>query len=335
MTSFFLKHSLSYSLKCFSSRSSSLSGRRAIHSTSVVHKKAPKVDIEDLFGDETAFEPDLFAEPENTITQNDSTTNAKGSSTSTDPIVEGSSTTAKRHVSAPSDPFKRSALLNKHINFMKPRLGSSPSKKLPEIRSRTWLTLIQLAKNGEDMTKIVDLIPMLHEGGGALPTLFAEEFVRRCEQLGCQAHALEVFGNYAKYNITLTQNTGRWLIHSVHVLHPLKDLLIAASLFSVYNISLAEDLVSASMFTAACFKHDTPQSRALADHLLPKIKTMVEEKKLTTPVSDVEMKRQLKWVDWSLKKINKFVKKSSGEPLVPLPLLSPPVSQLLPSIPII
>ena len=374
MTSFFLKRSLSYSLKCFSSRSSSLSGRRAIHSTSVgssfssiyelavdlnskiVHKKAPKVDIEDLFGDETAFEPDLFADPENTITQNDATTNAKGSSTSTDPIVEGSSSTAKRHVSAPSDPFKRSALLNKHINFMKPRLGSSPSKKYPKIRSRTWLTLIQLAKNGEDMTKVVDLIPMLHEGDGALPTLFAEEFVRewwipihftiktishlqhtlilfsgRCEQLRCQALALEVFGNYAKYNITLTPTAGRWLIHSVHVLHPLKDLLIAASLFSVYNISLAEDLVSASMFTAACFKHDTPQSRALANHLLPKIKTMVEEKKLTTPVSDVEMKRQLKWVDWSLRKINKFVKKSSGEPLVPLPILSPPVSQSLPS----
>jgi hypothetical protein len=89
----------------------------------------------------------------------------------------------------------------------------------------------------------------------------------------------------AKYNNILTPNAGRWLIHSVHVLHPLKDLLIAASLFSVYNISLAEDLVSASMFTAACLKHDTPQSNAVANILLAKIKTMVEEKKLTTPVS--------------------------------------------------
>ena len=62
-------------------------------------------------------------------------------------------------------------------------------------------------------------------------------------------------------------------------------------------------------------------------------KTMVEEKKLTVPVSDVtdvEMKRQLKWVDWSLRKINKFVKKSSGEPLVPLTSLLP-ISQPLPS----
>ena len=161
-------------------------------------------------------------------------------------------------------------------------------------------------------------------------TLICFFFPGRCEQLGCQPLALEVFGNYAKYSIILTPNAGRWLIHSIHVLHPLKDLLTAASLFSVYNISLAEDLVSASMFTAACLKHDTPQSRAVANFLLPKLKTMVEEKKLTTPVSDVEMKRQLKWVDWSLKKINKFVKKSSGEPLIPLTsLLS--ISQPLPS----
>ena len=36
---------------------------------------------------------------------------------------------------------------------------------------------------------------------------------------------------------------------------------ITALLFSVYTLSLAEDLVSAFMFTAACFKHDMPQSR--------------------------------------------------------------------------
>lgn len=193
MTSFFLKHSINYSLKRFSS-GSSISGRRAIHFTSVgssfssmydetinlnltrkVHKKTPKVDIEDLFGDETIFEPDLFTEPDKTTTQN-VTTKAKGTSTSSDP--KESSRTVKRRVSAPSDPLKQSAMLKKNINFMEPRLGSSPSKINPKIRSRTWLTMIQLAKNGEDMTKVVDLIPMLHEGGGALPNLFAEEFVR-------------------------------------------------------------------------------------------------------------------------------------------------------------
>jgi hypothetical protein len=38
--------------------------------------------------------------------------------------------------------------------------------------------MIQLAKNGEEMSKVVELIPMLHQGGGELPSLFAEEFVR-------------------------------------------------------------------------------------------------------------------------------------------------------------
>ena len=45
----------------------------------------------------------------------------------------------------------------------------------------------------------------------------------------------------------------------------------------------------------------------------------------TTPVNDVELRRQMKWVDWSLRKINKFVKKS-GEPLLPF-LADPQVQQ--------
>ena len=147
-----------------------------------MHKKTPKaVDIEDLFGDEISSEPDLFSESDvdKTITQNVVTTEAKDTSTLTEPVQGSSSTTTtKRHVSGPSDALKRSEMLNKHMNFMKPRLGSSPSMKHPRIRSRTWLTMIQLAKTGEDMTKVMDLIPKLHEGGGALPSLFAEQFVR-------------------------------------------------------------------------------------------------------------------------------------------------------------
>ena len=118
-------------------------------------KKTTKVDIEDLLGDEITSEHDLLAEPAETITQNDATTRAKGSST------------AKRH-------FNRSALLNKPFYFMKPRLGSSPSNRHPDIRLTTWLTIMQLVKDEENMMKVVDLIPMLHEGGSALPT-----FLRR------------------------------------------------------------------------------------------------------------------------------------------------------------
>ena len=141
----------------------------------IVHKKTPKVDIEDLFEDDL-FEPDLFSEPVQKVTQNEATTMlAKDSSMSTDP-KEGSST-AKRRVSARSVAFKRTALFNKQIHFMKPRLGVSPSKH-PNIRSRTWLTMMQLAKDEEDMKKVLDLIPMLHEGGGPLPSRFEENFVR-------------------------------------------------------------------------------------------------------------------------------------------------------------
>ena len=142
-----------------------------------VHKKTAKVDIEDLFGDETASDHELFAEP--TVDQTTTTCqkeNAKSSSTSTSPV--GGSSTTQRRASASSNLFKRSALLDKNINFLKPRLGPSPSKKQPKIRSRAWLTMMHLAKDGEDMRKVVDLIPILHQGGGALPGLFVEGFVR-------------------------------------------------------------------------------------------------------------------------------------------------------------
>ena len=157
MTSFFLKHSLSYSLKCFSSRSSSLSGRRAIHSTSVGSSSSSIYELTFDFNSKT-----VHKKPPKKI--NDATTNTKLSNS------------AKRR--APLDSSKRSTLLNKHIKFTKPRLGSPPSKDYPKVLPKAWLTMIRLAKDGEDMTRIVDLIPMLHEGGGVLPALFAEEFVR-------------------------------------------------------------------------------------------------------------------------------------------------------------
>ena len=107
------------------------------------------------------------------------------------------------------------------------------------------------------------------------------------EQLGCQPHALEV-GIQQLCENTLTPDAGLWLIYSAHFNYPLKDLHIAAWLFP-----LADDLlVSASMHTAGYLKHDTPQSRAVANFLLLKIKTMAEEKRLTTPVCSVDMKNR-------------------------------------------
>ena len=109
------------------------------------------------------------------------------------------------------------------------------------------------------MIKVIDLIPMLHEGDGALPSLFAEEFVLsylrsklsyihihwflgRCEQLGCQPLALEVFGNYAKYNITLAPNVGRWLINSkiIFVRNCMVFLKNSVSLFNASPMLFSE-----------------------------------------------------------------------------------------------
>ena len=159
--------------------------------------------------------------------------------------------------------------------------------------------MIQPAKNDEDCGFFLRKSSFVR---GILLVIYFPNYLYPqtliCRSLRYQALALEIFRNYAKYNITLTPNAGRWLIHSVHVHYPPKDLLIAASLFSVHNISISEDLIPASMVTAACLKHDTPESKAMADFLLPKIKTLVKKKKPSTPASYVEMKGLVKWLEW-------------------------------------
>jgi hypothetical protein len=89
------------------------------------------------------------------------------STSSTDPI-DGSSAAA----------LKRSSLFNRHVSSLKSRLGYSPSMMHNVVRSKNYLTMMQFAKNAEDMSKVVDLIPKFCEGGGRLPICFGEEFVR-------------------------------------------------------------------------------------------------------------------------------------------------------------
>ena len=140
--------------------------------------------------------------------QNHNTTNpsiTKSESSST--LVEHSSTTQRRK------PLRRST------RTMFISWDSSPSNKQPKMHS---ITMMQLARDEEDMRRVVDLVC-------AWRCLTAEEFVcewpplsfilntlhhpfsGHCEQLDCPHLALEVFGNYAKYDIT---NTGRYPLRS-------------------------------------------------------------------------------------------------------------------------
>ncbi|KAF8157216.1 hypothetical protein B0H34DRAFT_770904 [Crassisporium funariophilum] len=283
---------------------------RIIHSTAMVQKKKSKVVIEDLFGEDAFAEPDLVKEE---VKEAASPTPQLQPEASTE---AGKASGSKTKVKATLEPKERLARFNKQIAFMTPRLGRKPSVKTSKVRKNTWLTALQLASTEEQMRELVGLLPLWKEMGIQLKPYFAEKFVRRCQEIGCQPLALEVFGNFAKYNVALTLGAAQYLIHSLHVLYPMNDLLVAASLFPVYNLPpISDDLVCASMFAAACIKHDTPQSRQVVEMLLPHIKTMLEKVDLSQAAS-LESKQKNKWVSWSLRKVNKAVTKQTGSPFV-------------------
>lgn len=118
-----------------------------------------------------------------------------------------------------------------------------------------------------------------------------------------------MFGNYAKYNLKLTQPGARQLLHSLHVEHPIDKVIAASALYSVYSLTpIAHDLVSCSMLVSACFKHNSKDSLKVARALVPHLKRMMGE---TAPPSQnptptaKNVERPQAWLQWTLKRIDK------------------------------
>ncbi|KAF8960433.1 hypothetical protein BDZ97DRAFT_1665763 [Flammula alnicola] len=276
-----------------------------------VLKKKGKADIEDLFTDDAFVEEDLIKDV--------------AAKTAVEPPQPASSASAKEGETAAKksakakktkklDPAVRRERFEKHIQFIEPRVGRKPTVKDARIRKRMFVTLLDLAASEDELRKIVALIPRYKEVGGELIDSFAEAFVRRCQELQCPPLALEVFGNYAKYDIRLNLEAAQWLVHSLYISHPLEKLMIATALYPVYNLPpVSEDLASASMVAAACYKHKTPESLSVAEALRPKINAMLEQVQISQ-APDHASKKKNKWIAWSLQRANKA---KGGEPFVP------------------
>jgi hypothetical protein len=131
----------------------------------------------------------------------------------------------------------------------------------------------------------------------------------RCEQLSCPLLALDVFGDYAKYNLKLTLPGARQLLHSLHVEHPLDRVIAASALYSVYSLTpISRDLISCSMLVSACFKHNSDDSLIVAKSLLPHLHSMLNRTK-PPPENSAPPKKSVDktdaWLQWTLKKIDK------------------------------
>ncbi|KJA21579.1 hypothetical protein HYPSUDRAFT_202919 [Hypholoma sublateritium FD-334 SS-4] len=283
---------------------------RSIHSTPVALKKKSKVDIDDLFGDDAAVEEDLIQTPSPTKAA------STAPSTSASPPTS-QSTEAKAPVKATRvklEPAVRQQRFDEQVKYIEARIGRAPTIKDERVRKRHFLMLLDLAQSEKDVRKVVELVPRFKEAGGVLIGSFAKELARRCQELQCQQVALDVFGNFAKYDVPLDIEAARWLLHSVYIKRPLEDVLIVSALYPIYNLPpISTDLVSASLLAAACYKAGTPESIKAADALQPNIQAMLRKVQLRK-APDHETRKLNKWVSWALRKVNSA--RADKEPFV-------------------
>ncbi|KAG6828319.1 hypothetical protein H0H92_008382 [Tricholoma furcatifolium] len=287
--------------------------RRAIHLTPIVQKKkAAAVEIEDLFSD--AVEEDLI--PSQTV----KTTPTASTSKTTKTSKQIKSTTSSRKLS----PEMRLARFDKILAFIKHRLGQEPQVNV-NVPCGSWSQLVQLATTEQQLEALVEALPSwklagLKDAKVKLPDGFSELFARRCEELNCPLLSLKVYGDFARYNVPLPLPAARQLIHSLHTKYPLENVMTAAALYDVYNLPAAsEDVVSASMIAAACFKHNTHHSLAVANAIVPQIQANIKQKKPRAlqprkegaPPVTFDQKPDI-WLKWALKKVDKAIFVKTG-----------------------
>ncbi|KAG6838778.1 hypothetical protein C0991_008514, partial [Blastosporella zonata] len=293
-------------------------------------KKRAAVEFEDPFSDEVA---------EDLIPSQSVSTKAKASKlagagvTKAAPLPKAS--TSKAPVKAKSSKLSdkaRAAQFAKIVAFITPRIGRHPTLKMPMVRNSAWVHLVQLSTGEQQLDQVSGMFPGWVAAGNKFDHAFSELFVRaypppstlvltlltcvtgRCEELKCPLVALKVYGDFPKYSLPLSLPAARQLLHSLHTKYPLENVMTAASLYDVYKLpAVSEDLVSASLVAAACFKHNSKASRSVGMVIAPQIKKLLktvqlpteETKKKETPVTFAE--KPSIWAKWALKKVDKGV----------------------------
>ncbi|KAF9078315.1 hypothetical protein BDP27DRAFT_3865 [Rhodocollybia butyracea] len=222
--------------------------RRAIHASSIVSKKkTPKtIEIEDLFSEDA--EPDLLSSSDTTATH--ATAPTPASKTPKAPPVPS------KHL----DPATRHTRFEELYQSVLPHLNPSvvERRKLPPMKYAVWTHLVDLAQNEEELKRVVELVPLWKDvnrrqkNKGGLEEQWGESVVRRTETLSCPKLALAMFSNHAKYQIPMSLPAARHLLHALHKQYPLEDVMTAAALYRVYDLTpVAEDLVSLGLVCRA------------------------------------------------------------------------------------
>ncbi|KIL64767.1 hypothetical protein M378DRAFT_162921 [Amanita muscaria Koide BX008] len=287
---------------------------RCLHNTPAVYKKKSTVGIDDLFFDESSG--NLF-EDEVSTSMSTKQSSAPSASVPASLTSDITSTPKKKRLTYE----ERQTRYDELLAFVKPRLGRNPEVKpvKPHIRNSAWLQLVSLAETERQLQEIAELFPAWKDSGRELNATFSELFVRRCEELSCPKVAINVFGDYAKYNLKLTLPAARQLLHSVHLTEP-REAYGMALLYSMYNLpEISKDLVSFSMLLTALFKENSKESTRLAKRFVPNLKQLVvgsgkNQQQQEEPVGTTSGQKEKwnTWLKWSLKKVDKALFVQNG-----------------------
>ncbi|TEB31046.1 hypothetical protein FA13DRAFT_1814144 [Coprinellus micaceus] len=232
---------------------------RHLHATvPVFKKKQTSADLDSLFDDFEIVDESLPPAPK--------ASEKAGTST---PIAGTSGRTRTK-----LSPEQRAQEFTKVLEFVKPRVGRKPQEKHLEVRNSAWLGMLQLAASEADLRQVVSLMPGWVPSGRKFKDAISEAFVRRCEELKCGILALEVYSDFAKYNFPLTLPAARRLLHSVHRTS-IQNVMAASALFAVYKLpAAAQDYVSCAFVVEACLRHNSEDSVAIAQALLPHLRQL-------------------------------------------------------------
>jgi len=255
------------------------------HNLTVFKKKKAAAEIDDLF-DDMEIVDEITAE---TPASSQAQASTSAGRTKTTLSVED-----------------RKAKFDALLDFVKPRIGRKPQTNLPTVRNSAWLTLLQLAASEAELQAIVEIAPQWKERGRKFTPQFSEAFVRRCQELKCPLIALDVYGNYAKFNIPLTLPAARQLLHSLHK-GPIEHVMTASALYGLYSLPAAsQDYVSCAIIVDACLRHNSPDSNNIAAALLPHLRSLQESTKIDT---EDTYHRENVWVQKAVKAIEGRLKK--------------------------
>jgi len=139
----------------------------------VQRKKGKAAIADDLFSDDSLLEDELIKDLSPVFSAKAPSEQVQDSTVPSTPLpkTEG----RKRPVLPPAVRLERFDTL---LRFMGPRIGRNPTMQKPLVKKRSWLVLLDLAANKDEIQKIIDLFPKYKDGKGEFPKNFADDFSR-------------------------------------------------------------------------------------------------------------------------------------------------------------